>query len=298
MIKTPLSNRRSTRIRLLSGAGLSPIERQMGRAMRAPDEHAGDGGDTGTGAAAEGAAGADGAGTSALGAAAADSAGADSGASGDGDAGAGDGAAAEGKEDADGAGGAAAGAAGKAADGKEDDDKGDAGDVSIVGAPEDYDTAAFTMPEGVEFDAEMFDLVKDDLKGMDLSQKGAEAVVGIFASKVAPKIEERAVKAIDDAGAQLRANLARDLQADPEVGGTKLKESQAYAAKAFAHFVPKAEERAQLSQFLNESGLGDHPLLTRVIAGAGRALSEASVPGAAGGAQERSAAEKFYGRKG
>ncbi len=343
MIKTTLSNRRSTRIRLLSAAGLSPIERQMGRAMRAPDEHAGDGGDAGAGdgaagadgagasalgaAAAEaqdggadsgagagsdgdagagdGAAGADGAGASALGAAAAEAqdGGADSGAGAgsDGDAGAGDGAAAEGKDRADGAagaGGGAAGAAGKAADGKEDDDKGDAGDASIVGAPEDYDTAAFAMPEGVEFDAEMFDLVKDDLKGMDLSQKGAEAVVGIFASKVVPKIEERAVKAIDDAGAQLRANLARDLQADPEVGGTKLKESQAFAAKAFAHFVPKAEERAQLSQFLNESGLGDHPLLTRVIAGAGRALSEASVPGAAGGAQERTAAEKFYGRKG
>ena len=297
MIKNHLNNRRSTRIRLLGGAGLSPIERQMGRVMRAPDDHGADGGVDG--GATEGAAGNDGTGSSALGAAAAEAQG--DGAGGDGDAGVGDGASAEGKDGAEGAAGAgsaAAGAAGKADGGKEDDDKGDAGDASIVGAPEDYDTAAFSMPEGVEFDSEMFDLVKDDLKGMDLSQKGAEAVVGIFASKVVPKIEERAVKAIDDAGAQLRANLARDLQADPEVGGTKLKESQAFAAKAFAHFVPKAEERAQLSQFLNESGLGDHPLLTRVIAGAGRALSEASVPGAAGGAQERTAAEKFYGRKG
>lgn len=292
MIKTHLNNRRSARIRLLSGAGLSPIERQMGRVMRAPDDHGADGGDGGDGAAADGAAGDDGAGSSALGAAAAEAQG--DGAGADGAAGDGDGAADAGNDGGDGA----AGAGGKTEGGKEDDDKGEAGDASIVGAPDDYDTAAFAMPEGVEFDSEMFDLVKDDLKGMDLSQKGAEAVVGIFASKVVPKIEERAVKAIDDAGAQLRANLARDLQADPEVGGTNLKESQAFAAKAFAHFVPKAEERAQLSQFLNESGLGDHPLLTRVIAGAGRALSEASVPGAAGGAQERTAAEKFYGRKG
>lgn len=294
MIKTHLNNRRSTRIRLLSGASLSPIERQMGRVMRAPDDHGADGGDGGDGGAADGAAGDDGAGSSALGAAAAEAQGDGAGAGADGAAGDGDGAADAGKDGGDGA----AGAGGKTEGDKEDDDKGEAGDSSIVGAPDDYDTAAFAMPEGVEFDSEMFELVKDDLKGMDLSQKGAEAVVGIFASKVVPKIEERAVKAIDDAGAQLRANLARDLQADPEVGGTKLKESQAFAAKAFAHFVPKAEERAQLSQFLNESGLGDHPLLTRVIAGAGRALSEASVPGAAGGAQERTAAEKFYGRKG
>jgi hypothetical protein len=276
-IKTHLNNRRSTRIRLLGGAGLSPIERLMGRVMRSPDEH--------VAAEADAAAAAEAPAASALGAAAAEA-----------DAGKDDAAAAAeagaDKTDAD---KAAATDADKTDAEKADADKAAAED-SIVGAPNDYDTTAFTMPEGVEFDAEMFDLVKDDLKGMDLSQKGAEQVVGIFASKVAPKIEERAVKAIDDAGAQLRANLARDLQADPEVGGTKLKESQAYAAKAFAHFVPKAEERAQLSQFLNESGLGDHPLLTRVIAGAGRALSEASVPAGAGGTQERTAANKFYGR--
>lgn len=296
-IKTHLNNRRSTRIRLLGGAGLSPIERLMGRVMRAPDEHGGDGADAGAADGADGAAAA--APASALGEAAGaadDKSGDDGAAAADGKADdAGDGAAA-GADGAAGGGGAAS--AGKATAGKEEEGEEAVGDTSIVGAPEAYDTEAFTMPEGVEFDTEMFDLVKDDLKGMDLSQKGAEAVVGIFASKVVPKIEERAVKAIDDAGAELRANLARDLQADPEVGGTKLKESQAYAAKAFAHFVPKAEERAQLSQFLNESGLGDHPLLTRVIAGAGRALSEASVPAGAGGTQERTAAEKFYGRKG
>lgn len=304
-IKIHLNNRRSTRIRLMSGAGMSPIERLMGRVMRAPDEHA-DGGDTGAADGADTGAAADAAPGSALGAAAAadetgaddagtddaDKSGDDAGAVGAADSGS------AGKGGAGGGGGAKGGSDKEDADKKDGADKSDADPDSIVGAPEAYDTDAFTMPDGVEFDTEMFDLVKDDLKGMDLSQKGAETVVGIFASKVVPKIEERAVKAIDDAGATLRANLARDLQADPEVGGTKLKESQAYAAKAFAHFVPKAEERAQLSQFLNESGLGDHPLLTRVIAGAGRALSEASVPAGAGGTQERTAAEKFYGRKG
>lgn len=166
---------------------------------------------------------------------------------------------------------------------------------AIIGAPDAYDTAAFTMPEGVEFDTEMFDLVKDDLKGMDLSQKGAEQIVGLFASKVAPKIAERATKAIDDGAAELRANMARDLQADPEVGGAKLKESQAYAAKAIAHFIPDANTRSEFSKFLNESGLGDHPLLTRVIAGAGRAISEASTPAAETASAPLSESQKFYG---
>lgn len=173
-----------------------------------------------------------------------------------------------------------------------------AGAPEMIGAPESYDVAAFTMPDGVEFDGEMFDLVKDDLKEMNLSQHGAERFVGLFAEKIAPKIAERAAKGIDDAAAELGANLARDLQADPEVGGAKLKESQAFAAKAIAHFIPDAATRSEFSKFLNESQLGNHPLLTRVIAGAGRVLSEASTPAGETASAPLTAAEKFYGRKG
>lgn len=266
-IKNPLNNHRSTRIRLLSGSWLSPIERRMGRAMRAPDEHV----ETDPPADATEAEA-----TTALGDAAAAT-----------DAPADDAAATD------------AVAAGDKADGDQSDaDKAaaDAAAESIIGAPEAYDVEAFTMPEGVEFDAELFDLVKDDLKGMDLSQKGAERVVGLFADKVGPKIAERAVQQLDDHAAELRANMARDLQADKEVGGPKLKESQAYAAKAIAHFIPDATVRSDFSKFLNESGLGDHPLLTRVIAGAGRAISEASTPTGETSSAELTASQKFYGR--
>ncbi|AMU91604.1 hypothetical protein ATM17_21550 [Sphingopyxis macrogoltabida] len=250
---------------MLSGSRLSPIERQMGRLMRSPDEHT----DDTTAPAADPPA------TTALGdaAAAEDTAAEDTADKTDvtdGD-----------KGDADKANG--------------DDKSGDEAADSIIGAPEAYDVAAFTMPEGVEFDAEMFELVQDDLKTLNLSQKGAESIVGLFASKIAPKIEERAAKAMDTAAATLSADLARDLQADPEVGGAKLRESQAYAAKAIARFIPDAAARSEFSTFLNESGLGNHPLLTRVIAGAGRALSEASTPAAEAEKAERSEAQKFYG---
>lgn len=253
-IKNILNSHRSTRIRLLSGSGLSPVERCIGRAMRAPDEH------TDTTPPADAAETAQ---ATALG----DAAAADA---------------------------TSAATAEKA--GKDGSDGAEAAAESILGAPEDYDATAFAMPDGVEFDAEMFDLVKDDLKGLDLSQKGAEQIVALFASKVAPAIADRTTKAIDAAGAELRANLARDLQADPEVGGAKLKESQAFAAKAIAHFIPDASVRAEFSKFLNESGLGDHPLLTRVIAGAGRSLSEASTPSGETAKTELTAAQKFYGR--
>lgn len=166
---------------------------------------------------------------------------------------------------------------------------------SLLGAPEAYDLSAFSLPEGVEFDSELFDLVQDDLKGMDLSQEGAGKIVGMFAEKVAPKIAEKVQAEIEATGQELSAQFARDLQDDPVVGGTKLKESQAYAAKAISTAIPDAALRSQFSQFLNESGLGNHPLLMRVIAAGGRAMGEATTP-AGEAVVEKSTAQKFYNR--
>jgi hypothetical protein len=166
---------------------------------------------------------------------------------------------------------------------------------ALIGAPEDYDASAFTMPDGVEFDSEMFDLIKDDLKGLDLSQEGAGKIVGLFAEKVAPKIAERTEARMTELGQEISAQFARDLQADPVVGGVKLKEAQAYAAKAITAAIPDAAARAEFSKFLNESGMGNHPLLMRVIAAGGRAMGEATTP-AGGVVAEKSVTERFYGR--
>lgn len=166
---------------------------------------------------------------------------------------------------------------------------------SLLGAPESYDLSAFSLPEGVEFDTELFDLVQEDLKGMDLSQEGAGKIVGLFAEKIAPKIAEKTQAEIEAAGQELSAQFARDLQADPVVGGAKLKESQAFAAKAIAAALPDAALRSQFSQFLNESGLGNHPLLMRIIAAGGRAMGEATTP-AGEAVVEKSTAQKFYNR--
>jgi hypothetical protein len=141
----------------------------------------------------------------------------------------------------------------------------------------------------------MFELVKDDLKGLDLSQEGAGKIVALFAEKVTPKIAERVQAEIEATGQELSAQFARDLQADDVVGGAKLKEAQAYAAKAIASAIPDAAARSEFSKFLNESGLGNHPLLMRVIAAGGRAMGEASTPAGAAVA-EKSTAQKFYNR--
>ncbi|MAO79592.1 MAG: hypothetical protein CMH82_02795 [Nocardioides sp.] len=154
------------------------------------------------------------------------------------------------------------------------------------------------MPEGVEFDTEGFEAVEPVLRELNLDNDQAGKLMGAYAEKIVPMIESRAAKQMDDAAKELSADLAKNLHADPEVGGAKLKEAQAYSAKAIAAALPDATLRAEFSQFLNESGLGNHPLLTRVLNTAGRAMSEASTPAGGAGGGEKTAAEVFYGRKG
>ncbi len=180
------------------------------------------------------------------------------------------------------------------------DDAADKADDAVVtdAAPETYDTTAWSMPEGVEFDSEGFEAIEPVLRELNLPQEKAGLLMSAYAEKIVPMIQQRTIEQFDNSAAELKANLARDLLADPEVGGKKIDESKAMAAKAIAHAIPKAEERSEFSTFLNESGLGNHPLLMRLVAGYGRALSEATTLAAAASTTEVSTAQKFYGKKG
>lgn len=257
---------------------MTPIERSVGRVMRAPDHDAGTG-DAAADAAADASADADAAADkdvpagSALGDAAVADAASD--------------ASAEADADADKAGD----------DDKADADKDKAADED-ADTPAEYDVDAFKglMPEGMEFDQEAFDLVAEDFQGAGLDQEGAGTVLKAFAEKVAPMIAKRTEDAFDEQGAEMRATMARDLMADPEVGGKALEENRSFAAKAIAHFVPDAKERAEFSTFLNESAMGDNRFLMRIIAGSGRALAEATPPGGGVG-DEKTAEQIFYGKR-
>lgn len=166
---------------------------------------------------------------------------------------------------------------------------------AAVGAPEAYSFEGVEFAEGVEFDKEAFDALEPVLRELNMPQEAATSLVKGYAEKLVPMIEARTKQAIDDQGDELRANLARDLQADQIVGGKHLPESKAMAAKALAHALPNAAEREQFNTFMNESGLGNHPMLMRVIASFGHTLSEASNPAAAGAeTSEPTAKEIFY----
>jgi hypothetical protein len=169
---------------------------------------------------------------------------------------------------------------------------------SVVGAPEEYDFTSMELPEGQEFDTELADMFKPVLKDMDLSQDAANKLLKTFAEQAAPALAQRQADAQMEVLEEIKADLSRQLQADPEVGGKKYEESKAMAARALNTFIPNAAERTEFSTFMNETGMGNHPMWMRVMAGAGRVLAEATTAPGGVSAAGKTEAEKFYGKRG
>jgi hypothetical protein len=134
------------------------------------------------------------------------------------------------------------------------------------GAPEKYE---FTMPEGVQMDESGVKAFSEFAKDSNLSQDAAQALL----SKMAPAMAQRQADAVEAARTEW-ANLST---ADKEIGGDKLTENLAVAKKALDKF-----GTPELSKLLNESGLGNHPEIIRVLYRAGKAISEDTFVGGGG----------------
>jgi hypothetical protein len=143
--------------------------------------------------------------------------------------------------------------------GKPDGDK--PGDKP-AGAPEQYED--FTAPEGVKLDAEVSGEFKSLAKELNLPQETAQKVADLGV-KLAQKWQAQQTAALGEAAAK----WATDSQADKEFGGDKLQENLATAKKALDTF-----GSPELKTLLNESGLGNHPEVIRLLFKAGTAISE------------------------
>jgi hypothetical protein len=285
---TALMNSTSRTSLMLDGGGVfirpTPLERAMGRLMRAPDHAAADGGD---GGAANGSDGGD------AGADAGKDAGADSGADKSADAGgddagkgsdAGDAgddstilanATAAGNGDADATDGEA---------GKDAAAEGDAEGKDAEGVPETYElTVTVKDAEGkdvpVEIDTELLAEATPILKELGLTNEAASKVAGLV-----PKIYERVAKTQADAFGEMSAQWAKDAKADPEIGGKHWAETEHLVARALDHFVGPVmvkneageEVKSPFRQLLDDSKLGNHPDFIRAWRKVGADLGEDS----------------------
>lgn len=146
-------------------------------------------------------------------------------------------------------------------------------------APEKYE---FTPPEGQELDANALAVFEPIAKELGLSQEQAQKLVDIY-----PQLQQQQAEAwskqVSDWGEQVKA--------DKEIGGDKFNASVGAAQRALDQF-----GNPELREYLNASGLGNHPALVRFCAKVGKAMAEDSfvVPSQGG---QRSAADILYGKK-
>ncbi|WNK26133.1 peptidase [Providencia hangzhouensis] len=146
-------------------------------------------------------------------------------------------------------------------------------------APEKYE---FTAGEGQELDKEAVAAFEPIARELGLSNEQAQKIVDVYGSTIMPQI----AKQQEAAWQKQVTEWAETVKADKELGSV---ESIGNAQKAMDQF-----GTPELKQYLNDSGLGNHPELFRIFSRIGKAMSE---DGFVSGSSEnaRSAADVLFG---
>lgn len=130
-----------------------------------------------------------------------------------------------------------------------------------AGAPEKYE---FVPPEGGKFDTQVIEQFSSVAKELNLPQEAAQKML----DKVGPVLAARQAEQIEAA----RNEWAESAKSDKEFGGEHLQENLSVAKKALDTFGSPA-----LRALLNDSGLGNHPEVIRMMVKAGKSISEDKV---------------------
>ena len=145
--------------------------------------------------------------------------------------------------------------------------------------PESYEFAA---PEGVPINESAKEAYAEVAKELGLTQSQAQAAF----EKLAAKGHASQVQQLD----AMSKEWAEKSTADTEFGGAALQENLGVAKKALDAF-----GSPELRSLLNESGLGNHPEMIRLLYRAGKAVSEDKfVGGSPNASAPKASAKAFY----
>ncbi|HBX5872685.1 TPA: peptidase [Klebsiella pneumoniae] len=171
----------------------------------------------------------------------------------------------------------------KPADGEKPKDKpAEEKEQKQEGAPEKYE---FQAGEGVELDVEALKDFEPVARELNLTNEQAQKLVDAY-PKILAGVQQRQAEAWQAQTEQ----WAADVKADKEIGGDKLTANLGVAQRALDTFGTPA-----LKEYLNGTGLGNHPELVKAFVKVGKAMSEDGVvTGKESG--QRSAAEVLYGK--
>ncbi|HGV3510057.1 TPA: peptidase [Klebsiella michiganensis] len=151
--------------------------------------------------------------------------------------------------------------------------------------PEKYE---FTAPEGTELDSKAVELFEPVARELGLSNDQAQKLAGLW-----PQLQEQMQQRQAESWGQQVEKWAADTKADKEIGGEKLTVSVGHAQKALDTFASK-----EFREFLDSTGLGNHPEMVRAFAKVGKLMSEDSfVTGQGNGSPKNDLVEAFYPSK-
>lgn len=181
------------------------------------------------------------------------------------------------------AGGAAGGEGQEGVAPPDSDETGAEGGTEGEGTPEPTEYGDFTMPEGYEIQPEMLEEFLPIAREAGLKQEQAQQLVDL-GSKLVERVQTQQRDAFESQRAEWRKAVETDAQ---------LKGSLETASKGVGRMAEKVEG---LRELLNDTGLGDHPVMVRLFASIGEGVSEDKFETAGrGGGEKRDPAQVLYG---
>lgn len=153
----------------------------------------------------------------------------------------------------------------KPADGEKTADKPDDKEQKQEGAPEKYE---FKAGEGVELDTAALEQFEPIARELNLTNEQAQKMVDLYGTKIMPMVQQQQAEAWQKTTEQ----WAADVKADKEIGGDKLTANLSAAQRALEQFGDP-----ELKEYLDSTGLGNHPALVKAFIKVGKAMSEDKV---------------------
>lgn len=156
------------------------------------------------------------------------------------------------------------------------------GEKKPEGAPEKYE---FSAPEGTALDKAAVEQFEPIARELNLSQKQAQKLVDLYGSKVMPQL----MKQQAESWQKQVADWGTAAKEDKEIGGDKFGANLEKAKQAMGTFATP-----ELREFLESSGMGNHPEIIRLMVKVGAAMSEDNLV-TSNEKGQRSAADVLYG---
>ncbi len=166
----------------------------------------------------------------------------------------------------------------------EKDGEGDESDDVTKDNEEPAQKYEFKLPEGFSLDSELVDSAVPILEKYKVAPEDAQTLSDLLCKKVQQEHD-----AYLESCKGLVADWKKNLLADSDIGGAKVKENLAVGLKALNRF-----GSPELVSILKDTGMEYHPEVVRFFVKVGRAISEDGISSRSDGVRETDPAKMIY----